>query len=426
MPSQNIVAENIAVIGLGYVGLPLADALSPHFFVTAFDVNVQRIKELKKGFDRTNELSDARLKAFKGTFTSDRRALAVCEFFIVTVPTPIDDCYVPDLSLIKKATLMIGPFLKKGSIVVFESTVYPGVTEDICGPLLEEASGLISGRDFFLGYSPERTNPGDKKHTLTKIVKVVSAQTPEALNRIASIYAAVISAGVYRAPSIKVAEAAKVIENTQRDVNIGLVNELSKVFSKMGLHTKDVLDTAKTKWNFLPFEPGLVGGHCIGVDPYYLTHKAQSLGVHPEMILAGRRINDGMGRYFAQEIIRFCHQHHIDLTLPVGVLGLTFKENCPDLRNSKVFDLVEELQFFGLKTHVYDPVCCVDEVQENARITLVNQMQLKKCSVIILAVAHHLFLTEGFFDWKALKVLADLKSCVDLKKLKKECLVWRP
>ena len=422
-------AFNIGVIGIGYVGLPLAHILSQHFPVVAFDISHARVDALKQGIDCTHELSSEQVKAFSGVFTAEAADLDPCNFFIVTVPTPVDACNIPDLSLLESASRTIGPFLKKGDIVVFESTVYPGATEDVCGPVLEAFSGLVSGEDFFLGYSPERINPGDKVHTIDKIVKVVSGQTPETLKKITSVYETVITAGVHQAPSIKVAESAKVIENTQRDVNIALINEFSTIFSKMGLDTKDVLDAASTKWNFLPFSPGLVGGHCIGVDPYYLTHKAQELGLHPEMILSGRRTNDGMGAYFAQSIMRFCTKH--DLVLQkrkVGILGLTFKENCPDLRNSKVIDLIKEFNDFGIETQVCDPVCDADQAKSLYGIELISADEMKKMDVIILAVSHTVFTEPAFFKagWPHLKFVADLKSCLDKSVIEKEYLLWRP
>src|SRR5690349_2572879 len=340
---RTLEQEKIAVIGLGYVGLPVAISFGRMLPTVGFDIRQRRVDELKKGQDDTLEVTSEQLaSATKLDMTADPAKLAECTFFIVAVPTPIDENNRPDLGPMISASKTVGPYLKKGDIVVFESTVYPGVTEEVCGPILDEKSGLKNGTDYFLGYSPERINPGDKEHTFEKIMKVVSGQTPEALERVARVYASVVTAGVHRAPSIKVAEAAKVIENTQRDLNIALMNELALIFDRMGIRTADVLEAAGTKWNFLRFSPGLVGGHCIGVDPYYLTTKAQELGYLPEVILAGRRINNNVGPFIAQKCVKMLTAvDEVPLRkAKVGILGLTFKENVPDLRNSKIPDIV--------------------------------------------------------------------------------------
>jgi UDP-N-acetyl-D-glucosamine/UDP-N-acetyl-D-galactosamine dehydrogenase len=380
----------IAVLGLGYVGLPLAVALAKaHGQVLGFDINEARVAALCQGFDHTGEIDKLTLENSLLTYSTHKPDLASANFFIVTVPTPIDEHNNPDLTPLRKASETIAPYLKKGDIVVYESTVYPGVTEDFCGPILETGSGLVCGTDFTLGYSPERINPGDKLHTVEKITKVVAGQDALTLERVASVYEAAISAGIHRAPSIRVAEAAKVIENTQRDVNIALMNELALIFDRMNLRTQDVLEAARTKWNFLPFSPGLVGGHCIGVDPYYLTQKAQQLGYHPEVILAGRRLNDGMGQFIAQKMVKLM----IAAGLPikgarVGVLGLTFKENVPDLRNSRVPDIIHELEDFGIQVLVHDPIASATEARHEYQIELHDFEKLTDLDAIILAVAH--------------------------------------
>ena len=340
--------RKISVVGLGYVGLPVAVAFGKSEQTIGFDINEERLAELRNGHDRTNEVTDQDLAATQILFTSKTAELAQADFHIVAVPTPVDDAHQPDLTPVLKASETVAKALKKGDIVVYESTVYPGVTEEICVPILELISGLVCGVDFTVGYSPERINPGDKEHTFTKIKKVVSGQDQATLDIVADVYGSVVTAGVYKAATIKVAEAAKVIENTQRDLNIALMNELALIFDRMGIDTLDVLEAAGTKWNFLKFKPGLVGGHCIGVDPYYLTHKAEKLGYIPQVILSGRRINDGMGAYIAQQTIKqMIHAGHPIAGSTVTVLGLTFKENCPDLRNSRVIDIIRELQDFG-------------------------------------------------------------------------------
>ena len=384
----------IAVVGLGYVGLPLAAAFSEKYEVVGFDVNRARIEELKNAHDRTLELSHEQMqKAIANgmKFSLNLDDIKDCNFFIVTVPTPIDKNKRPDLTPVIKATQSVAKVLKKGDIVVYESTVYPGVTEEICVPLLEE-SGLKFNEDFFCGYSPERINPGDKEHTVTKIKKITSGSTPAVADKVDEIYASIITAGTYKAPSIKVVEAAKVIENTQRDINIAFINELAMIFERLGIDTNAVLEAAGTKWNFLNFRPGLVGGHCIGVDPYYLTHKAQEVGYHPEIILAGRRINDNMGKYAADQVIKLMIKRGVLINKArVLVLGLTFKENCPDIRNSRVIDVIDELKDFGCKVDVYDPWVDEAEVVREYGITPLKSYELKDYDCVVIAVAHDEF-----------------------------------
>ena len=384
----------IAVVGLGYVGLPLAAAFSEKYQVVGFDVNAKRIEELKSGYDRTLELSSDQMKKAINNgmkFSLNLEDIRDCNFFIVTVPTPIDKNKRPDLTPVVKATQSVTKVLKKGDIVVYESTVYPGVTEEICVPLLEE-SGLKFNKDFFCGYSPERINPGDKEHTVTKIKKITSGSTPEIADKVDEVYRSIITAGTHKASSIKVAEAAKVIENTQRDINIAFINELAMLFEKLNINTIDVLEAAGTKWNFLNFRPGLVGGHCIGVDPYYLTHKAQEVGYHPEMILAGRRINDDMGKYAADQVIKLMIRKGVLINKArVLVLGMTFKENCPDIRNSRVIDVVDELKDFGCKVDVTDPWADSAEVKHEYGFDLVKEYNLDDYDCIVIAVAHNEF-----------------------------------
>jgi len=384
-----VMGEKIAVIGLGYVGLPVAVALSEKFDgVVGFDINQARIQELNSGLDRTGEIEPARLEKSGVSVTSDISSIRDCSMYIVTVPTPIDENKQPDLTPVRKATETVGSVLKPGDCVVYESTVYPGVTEEYCAPILEKVSGL-SRSQFKLGYSPERINPGDMLHRLETITKIVSGEDSATLERVANVYGAIIEAGIYRAESIKVAEAAKVIENTQRDLNIALMNELSLIFDRMGIRTKDVLQAAGTKWNFLPFSPGLVGGHCIGVDPYYLTAKAESLGYRPEVILSGRRVNDSMGAYIAQKTIKLINsQGKSGSNARVGVFGLTFKENVPDLRNSRVPDIISELQEFGAEVLVHDPLADSEEAHHEYKVTLCNEQSLNNLDAIILAVPH--------------------------------------
>jgi UDP-N-acetyl-D-galactosamine dehydrogenase len=396
----------IAIIGLGYVGLPLAVAFAEKYKVVGFDINLQRIGELKKFNDRTLEISSEQLKNVivadenyindnysTGLYTTmNVTDLADCNFFIVTVPTPTDKYNRPVLTPLIKASESVGSVLKKGDIVVYESTVYPGVTEDECVPVLEKVSGLTFNIDFFAGYSPERINPGDKEHTVTKILKVTSGSTPEIATEIDAVYSSVITAGTHKAPSIKVAEAAKVIENSQRDINIAFVNELAKIFNLIGIDTHDVLEAAGTKWNFLKFKPGLVGGHCIGVDPYYLAQKAQELGYHPEIILAGRRLNDEMGKYVATEVIKLMLKKDIKVkNSNVLVLGFTFKEDCPDVRNTKVIDIVNELNIYDVNVTIYDPWANPEEVKHEYGVVSQNNVPLDKYDAVILAVAHHEF-----------------------------------
>ncbi|WP_107691391.1 nucleotide sugar dehydrogenase [Campylobacter concisus] len=384
----------IAVVGLGYVGLPLAAAFSEKYEVVGFDVNAKRIEELKSGYDRTLELSNEQMKKAIDNgmkFSLNLDDIRSCNFFIVTVPTPIDKNKRPDLTPVVKATESVAKVLKKGDIIVYESTVYPGVTEEICVPLLEK-SGLKFNKDFFCGYSPERINPGDKEHTVTKIKKITSGSTPEIADKVDEVYRSIITAGTHKAPTIKVAEAAKVIENTQRDINIAFINELAMLFEKLHINTIDVLEAAGTKWNFLNFRPGLVGGHCIGVDPYYLTHKAQEVGYHPEMILAGRRINDDMGRYVADQVIKLMIRKGVLINKArVLVLGMTFKENCPDIRNSRVIDVVDELKDFGCKVDVTDPWADSAEVKHEYGFDLVKEYNLDDYDCIVIAVAHNEF-----------------------------------
>lgn len=383
----------ISVIGLGYVGLPVAVAFGKVRRTIGFDINPVRIKELQARYDRTGEVTTADLQEADILFTDKLGDLSLADFHIIAVPTPVDEAHQPDLSLIYRASETIAKALKRGDIVVYESTVYPGVTEDECVPVLERVSGLSCGRDFTVGYSPERINPGDKDHTFTKIKKIVSGQDDVTLEIVAGVYESVVTAGVHRAASIKVAEAAKVIENTQRDLNIALMNELAIIFDRMGIDTNDVLEAAGTKWNFLKFRPGLVGGHCIGVDPYYLTHKAEKIGYIPQVILAGRRINDGMGTFVAQHAIRemILAGHNI-LGSTVTVLGLTFKEDCPDIRNSKVIDIINELREYGINVQVCDPMADSVEAIHEYGVHLVPIVDLKPASAVIAAVAHRQFL----------------------------------
>lgn len=380
----------IGIIGLGYVGLPLAVEFSKKFSVIGFDINDKRVDELRNGIDRTLEISNHQLRgASRLIFSNNPEDLKDCTVFIITVPTPIDKANRPDLMPIVKASEMVGSVMQSGAIVIYESTVYPGCTEEICVPILEEKSGFVFNKDFYCGYSPERINPGDKVNTLTKIKKITSGSTESISKEIDSLYGSIITAGTHRASSIKVAEAAKVIENTQRDLNIALINELSVLFERLQIDTLDVLEAAGSKWNFLPFRPGMVGGHCIGVDPYYLTHKAEEVGYHPQVILAGRRMNDNMARYVARNTIKLMLQNGIDVARSkVGILGITFKENCPDIRNSKVVDLVRELEAWGVKTLISDPLADDNEVFEEYAIRLSPIEQFNNLDVIIVAVGH--------------------------------------
>jgi UDP-N-acetyl-D-glucosamine/UDP-N-acetyl-D-galactosamine dehydrogenase len=405
----------IGIIGLGYVGLPLAVEFGKKFEVVGFDINATRIDELQRGFDRTREVESENLKPKGISYSHQAEDLKSCNFFIITVPTPITESKQPDLVPLIKASETVSKYLKKGDIVVYESTVYPGCTEEVCVPLLEKGSKLRFNQDFFCGYSPERINPGDKERTITKIKKVVSGSTPESAKAVNEVYSQIITAGTYPASSIRVAEAAKVIENTQRDINIAFVNELSLIFGLMGLDTREVLETASTKWNFLKFYPGLVGGHCIGVDPYYLTHKAESLGYHPEVILAGRRINDNMGEHVASQTVKLMLRKGLNVAnAKVLVLGMTFKENCPDVRNSKVIDVVRELKEFGCAVDVYDPHALSDDLKHEYDLTPVDGSALSKIDQytgIVIAVAHEEFREIGWTNLnRSNKVIFDVKG----------------
>ena len=409
----------IAVIGLGYVGLPLAVEFGKRFRTTGFDVKSSRIQELERGHDATLEVTGDELASAKNlTFTTRIDDLADCKVFIVTVPTPIDEYKRPDLTPLEKASATIGKVLKKGDVVVYESTVYPGCTEEVCVPILERVSGLKFNRDFYAGYSPERINPGDKEHRLTTIRKVTSGSTPAVAEFVDSLYRSIITVGTHRASSIRVAEAAKVIENTQRDVNIALINELALIFNRLGIDTEEVLSAAGSKWNFLPFRPGLVGGHCIGVDPYYLTHKAQAIGYHPEMILAGRRINDNMGIYVAQQVAQLMIRDRIQVRdSRILVMGLAFKENCPDVRNTRIVDVVNELAKFGAAVDIYDPWVDPAEAQHEYGLRPVKRLRPRSYDAIVMGVAHRQFREMGIAKVRALAkkrhVLYDIKYVFD-------------
>lgn len=409
----------IAVVGLGYVGLPLAVEFGKKFRTIGFDLSQSKIDSYKRFIDPTGEVSAEDLRAATQlTVSTDATTLREADFVVVAVPTPVDDAHQPDFSPLVGSSTTVGRNLKQGAIVVYESTVYPGATEEVCIPILEKESGKTWKKDFFIGYSPERINPGDKERTVTKIVKVVSGDTPETLEKVKEIYGSVITAGVYPASNIKVAEAAKVIENTQRDLNIALMNELAIIFDKIGIDTLEVLQAAGTKWNFLPFRPGLVGGHCIGVDPYYLTHKAQKLGYHPEVILAGRRINDGMGKFVAEQTIKMLvRAGHPIKDCPIVVLGLTFKEDCPDLRNSRVIDVIRELESYGAQVVVHDPVADAAEAHHEYGVDLVDWDKLPKAAAIVAAVNHKQYkaLTTAEFAAKLESggVITDVKSMLD-------------
>lgn len=407
--------QKLAIIGLGYVGLPLAVEFGKKRAVVGFDINKPRIAALQAGHDSTLEVSDEELaQAAQLSYTSNLDDLKNCNVFIVTVPTPIDDFKRPDLTPLIKASEAIGQVLKKGDIVIYESTVYPGATEEDCVPVLERVSGLVFNQDFYAGYSPERINPGDKEHRVTNIKKVTAGSTPEIADIVDALYNEIITVGTHKAKSIRVAEAAKVIENTQRDVNIALINELALIFNKMGIDTEAVLEAAGTKWNFLPFRPGLVGGHCIGVDPYYLTHKAQSIGYHPEIILAGRRINDSMGQYVVSQLVKAMMKKRIQVQgARVLVMGLAFKENCPDLRNTRIVDIVTELKDYGVQADVFDPWVAVEEAQREYAITPITQPDAGTYDAIVLAVGHQQFKAMGAAEIRALgkpeHILYDLK-----------------
>lgn len=407
--------DKIAIIGLGYVGLPLAHAFSLKYEVVGFDIAQWRIDELRQGVDRTLELSTEQVNeaiAHNMKFTNKLEEIADCNIYIVTVPTPIDKHKKPNLTPLIKASESIGSVLKKDDIVIYESTVYPGATEEDCVPVLERLSGLKYNQDFFCGYSPERINPGDKEHTVTKILKVTAGSTPKIGKRVDALYASIITAGTHLAPNIKVAEAAKVIENSQRDINIAFVNELSMIFNRLDINTNDVLEAAGTKWNFLPFKPGLVGGHCIGVDPYYLTHKAQEVGYNPEIILAGRRLNDNMGTYVANQVIKLMiKKGQTIVNAKVLVLGITFKENCPDIRNSRVIDVIKELQDFGCDVEVSDYWADKKEVQKEYKIDLKDNIEINSYDSVVLAVAHDEYKKLNFDNDE--QIIFDIKSIVD-------------
>ena len=426
---MNAESSKIAIIGLGYVGLPLAIEFGKKYKVLGFDINQARIEELKSGNDRTNEADLGGLRVAMNLanesekvglkFSSNIEELKSCKVFIVTVPTPIDKFKAPDLTPLLKASEMLGKILKIGDIVVYESTVYPGCTEEDCVPVLEQYSGLIFNQDFYCGYSPERINPGDKVNTLTKIKKVTSGSTPEIAELVDQLYKSIITAGTHKAPSLKVAEASKAIENAQRDVNISFVNELALIFDRMGIDTNDVLEAAGTKWNFLKYKPGLVGGHCIGVDPYYLAHKAESLGYHPQVILSGRRVNDNMGMFVANKMVKLLiAKNHVIAKSNVLVLGITFKEDCPDIRNSKVIDIVSELQQYKVKIDVFDPHADKIEVAKEYGINLVDNLD-SKYNAIILAVSHQNFKQLNFDNLKVSRdsIIFDLKGFLDRDKV---------
>lgn len=403
------------MIGLGYVGLPLAVEFGRKYQTVGFDINQHRIQELRAGRDHTLEVSEEELADAKLlTYSADLPDIADCSVYIVTVPTPINDHKQPDLTPLQKASDLLGKVIKSGDIVIYESTVYPGATEEVCVPILEKVSGLTFNRDFYVGYSPERINPGDKQHRVTNILKVTSGSTPEIAEKVDALYKSIITAGTHKASSIKVAEAAKVIENTQRDVNIALINELALIFNKLGIDTEEVLLAAGTKWNFLPFRPGLVGGHCIGVDPYYLTHKAQAIGYNPEVILSGRRINDGMGVYVVSQLVKLMLKKRVHVQeANVLIMGLTFKENCPDIRNTRVVDIIAELKTYGVNVEVYDPWVNAEEAKHEYGITPVVKPSAGKYDAIILAVAHDEFRKMAISDVRALgtpqAIVYDLK-----------------
>ena len=410
------MAERIAVLGLGYVGLPVALALAKRFEGTlGFDINATRVAALRSGVDHTREVDPGGLRETRLELTTDEQKLREANFFIVAVPTPVDAKHVPDLTPVLRASETVGRVIRPGGVVVYESTVYPGVTEDICGPIIAKVSGLEQGVDFKLGYSPERINPGDKEHTFQKITKVVSGEDAETLDRVAAVYGAVVDAGVHRATTIKVAEAAKCIENIQRDLNISLMNELALIFDRVGIRTKDVLEAAATKWNFLRFEPGLVGGHCIGVDPYYMTTLAEMVGYHPQVILAGRRVNEGMGAFVAQRVVKMFAQSDVPIRRArVGVLGFTFKQDVPDIRNTKVIDMVNEFRQYGIEPLIHDPVAHPEEAAHEYDVKLTPWSELVQLDALILAAPHREFVTlpraELFKPLRRGGVFVDLKS----------------
>jgi UDP-N-acetyl-D-galactosamine dehydrogenase len=424
------MGERIAVIGLGYVGLPVAVGMArAHGRVVGFDIDRERVAALSLGHDATREFRAEELAGLDLRCTDDARELAGCTCFLVTVPTPIDGNRQPDLTALRRACGTVGRALSPGCLVVVESTVYPGVTEEVCGPLLAEASGLRQGHDFALGYSPERINPGDREHRLENVVKVVAASDAGSLARLEALYGPVARAGLHKAPSIKVAEAAKLVENTQRDLNVALMNELALICDRLGLRTRDVLAAAATKWNFLPFTPGLVGGHCIGVDPYYLTARAESVGYHPEVILAGRRINDGMGAFVAQKLVKLLIRNEVPVRRArVGVLGLTFKENVPDLRNSRVPDVLRELASFGVAALVHDPLADAEKALAEHEVELAPLEQFRDLDAVVLAVPHQVYLEEDGCDPAAMLgregILIDVKSAIPPGRLAAGQLYW--
>ena len=422
----------VAVVGLGYVGLPLAVEFGKKRKTIGFDLSQAKVENYRQCIDSTGEVSSEDLRAAKQlTVSTDPAVLAQADFFIVAVPTPVDPAHQPDLAALSGASESVGNHMKSGAIVVYESTVYPGATEEVCVPILEKASGKRWKRDFHVGYSPERINPGDREHTLTRIVKVVAGDTPETLERVAALYQSVVTAGVFRASSIKVAEAAKVIENTQRDLNIALMNELAILFDRLGIDTLEVLQAAGTKWNFLPFRPGLVGGHCIGVDPYYLTHKAEMIGYHPQIILAGRRINDGMGKLIAEQTVKHMIRNGSKVrSSRVNVLGLTFKENCPDIRNTRVIDVIHELKSYGVEVHVHDPVPDAGEARHEYGLELESWEALPRADALVVAVPHRQFIARPIADYLTKVVeqgcFIDVKSQFDIAALREAGLtVWR-
>jgi UDP-N-acetyl-D-galactosamine dehydrogenase len=424
--------QKIAVVGLGYVGLPLAVEFGKQHPTIGFDLSKEKVAAYKRGVDPTGEVSSDELRAARHlSVTTDPAPLRDADFVVVAVPTPVDDAHRPDFTPLLSASETVGKHLKRGATVVFESTVYPGATEEVCVPVIEKHSGMAWKTGFFVGYSPERINPGDKERTLTKIVKVVAGDTPETLERVAQVYGSIVKAGVHRASSIRVAEAAKVIENTQRDLNIALMNELAIIFHRLGIDTLEVLQAAGTKWNFLPFRPGLVGGHCIGVDPYYLTHKAEEVGYHPQVILAGRRINDGMGKYVAEQTVKHLIQGGFAVRGEnIIILGLTFKENCPDIRNTRVIDVVRELQSYGAVVHVHDPIASEAEAEHEYGIRLTAWDRLPRAVAIVLAVAHSGFKSRPVEEYVAKiaagGVLMDVKGQADTLALQKQGIkVWR-
>lgn len=429
MGDATFMERNIAVVGLGYVGLPVAVTFGNKHKVIGFDINESRIQELKNNYDRTNEVKEDKLKLTNIEYTSNAVDLKKADFIIVAVPTPIDKHNKPDLLPLLKASETVGKVITPDTIVVYESTVYPGATEEDCVPVLEKYSGLVCGKDFFVGYSPERINPGDKVHTFETITKVVSGQTPEVLEIVADVYSSVVTAGVHKASSIKVAEAAKVIENTQRDVNIALMNELAIIFDKLNIDTNEVLKASGTKWNFLNFKPGLVGGHCIGVDPYYLTHKAQEVGHHPEVILAGRRINDNMAKHIASNVIKELLKQGLEVQgASVNVLGITFKENCPDLRNTKIIHIIEELKEYGLKIYVNDIEANSEEAKKLYDLKLIKKQELSKVDALIFAVPHEDYIINKHEYLKLLNengVVFDVKGFIRSEDLLINQRLWR-